>query len=137
MRRYPTSMTRAPQEPQVASCENVLDARRCRPEAFTPVPLGEGVHLKALLVCFEPGQRIPVHAPAIDLAILVLEGEGTLTADGEEIPLKPGAMAFVPAGQSRGITATTHMTACQVVSPPPTDADHRDVTAGLTRKTNR
>ena len=119
-------MAEAPQDLQIAWYENALDARRCRPEAFTPVPLAEGTHLKALLVCFLPGQRIPVHAPGIDLAIFVLEGEGTLVSDGDEIPLKPGAMAFVPAGTSRGITATTHLTAYQVVSPPPTDADHRD-----------
>lgn len=115
----------------MASYENVLDARRCRPETFTPAPLARGVHLKALLVCYYPGQSIPVHAPDVDLAILILEGERTLTADGDEIPLKPGAMAFVPARQYRGITATTAMTAYQVVSPPPTDADHRDVRTEL------
>ncbi len=125
-------MTAVKEDSQVASFENVLDAKQCRPDAFTPVPLAQGAHLKALLVCFHPGQRIPVHAPGIDLAILVLEGEGTLTSEGDAISLKPGAMAFVPAGQSRGITARTLMTAYQVVSPPPTDADHRDVRAGLT-----
>jgi len=128
-------MAVAQEEPQVTAFEDVLDARKCRPEAFTPVPLAEGTHLKALLVCFQAGQRIPVHAPGIDLAILVLEGEGTLTTDGEEVPLKPGAMGFVPAGQSRGITARTHMTAYQVVSPPPTEADHRDVRAGSATET--
>ncbi|HKI57816.1 MAG TPA: cupin domain-containing protein [Trueperaceae bacterium] len=128
-------MAGEPAQPQTALFENVLDARRCREEAFTPVPLAEGAHLKALLVCFRPGQRIPVHAPGIDLAILVLEGEGTLASGRDEIPLKPGAMAFVPAGRSRGITAKTRMTAFQVVSPPPTDVDHRDVRAGLRHET--
>lgn len=119
-------------QPQVTSFANVLDARRCRAEGFTPVPLADGAHLRALLVCFQPGQTIPVHAPGIDLAVLVLEGEGTLVSEGDDIPLTPGTMAFVPAGQSRGITATTRMTAYQVVSPPPTDADHRGVGPGST-----
>lgn len=121
------------EDSKVTTYTDLLDARRCRSEAFTPVTLAEGAHLKALLVCFRPGQSIPVHAPGIDLALLVLEGSGTLASAEGETPLEVGTMAFVPAGQTRGITAKTQMTAFQVVSPPPTRADHRDVEAGLAR----
>ncbi len=124
-------MSPSAQGPKVTTYATLLDARQCRHEAFTPVVLAEGTHLKALLVCFHAGQFIPVHAPEIDLALLVLEGSGTLVSAGGETPLEVGTMAFVPAGETRGITAKSRMIAYQVVSPPPTRADHRDVEAGL------
>lgn len=104
-----------------------------RPEAFTATPIGRGAHLQAMVVCFEAGQYIPVHAPNLDLALVVLEGEGELAMDEGTVRLAPGSVAFIPAGSTRGVRASTQLTAFQVVGPPPKAADHAGVAAGLQR----
>lgn len=120
-------------QPTPSWIKHYQEALRFRPESFTPVPIGQGEHLKAMLVCFEPGQFIPVHAPKLDLALVVLEGSGRLVAGEEEVSLQAGSVAFIPAGETRGIKADTRLVAFQVVSPPPTEADHAGVKAGLER----
>ncbi len=109
------------------------DTASFREEAFTPNVVGRGAHLQAMVVCFEAGQFIPVHAPQLDIALVILEGEGELALDSGTVPLAAGAVAFVPAGGTRGIRADTRLKAFQVVSPVPTTADHAGVAAGLKR----
>ncbi len=108
-----------------------LQVAEFRPQAFTATPFGRGAHLQAMIVCFEPGQFIPVHAPGLDLALVVLEGEGELAMDDGAVTLEPGSIAFIPAGHTRGVKASVRLTAFQVVSPPPTAADHGGVREGL------
>lgn len=86
-----------------------------------------------LLVCLEPEQFIPVHRPGVDLTVAVLEGEGRLVVGDREETIAPGAIAFAPAGTPRGIRATTRLVVLNVVTPPPTEADHAEVVAGLQR----
>jgi len=100
---------------------------------FTTVPVGQTPRVRVLLVCLEPGQFIPVHHPSVDLAIVILEGEGRLVAGEREEQVGPGAVAVVPGDQARGVLATTRMTALTFVTPPPTDTDHAEVTEGLRR----
>lgn len=107
------------------------DAAAFRDGRFNPVVVAENERARAMLVCFEPGQFIPVHAPGVDLALVILEGEGQLVAGGAEQPVTAGAVAFIPAGERRGIRAETRLVAFQVVTPPPTDADHAAVVHGL------
>lgn len=107
------------------------------PKQFNPIPLGGDERIKVLLTCFEPGQFIPVHAPGVDLALFVFEGEGALVADDREERIGPGSVAFVRAGEARGILASTRLVAGQVVSPPPTAADHARVRDGLAQGTWR
>ena len=109
------------------------DLAQRSPEAFTATPVGRGEHLQAMVVCFEAGQFIPVHAPWLDLALVVLEGEGELAMESGMVRLTPGSVAFIPAGETRGVNAVTRLTAFQVVSPPPTPADHEGVKTGLER----
>lgn len=104
-----------------------------QPGRFNPLMLAGNERAKVILVCFEPGQFIPVHRPGVDLTLLVLEGEGRLVADEQETTIGPGALAFVPAGEARGILAETRLVILHVVTPPPTDADHMEVMAGLQR----
>ena len=104
-----------------------------KPERFNPVPVAQSDRVKVLLVCLEPGQFIPVHRPGVDLTIAVLEGEGTLALGDREEAIGPGAVAFAPAGTARGLRAATRLVALNVVTPPPTDADHAGVAAGLRR----
>ncbi len=106
-----------------------------RPEKFNPVVLAENTRVKVILACFEPGQFIPVHQPGVDLTLIVMEGEGTLVAGEREEKIKPGTIAFISAGETRGIHAATRLVLMHVVTPPPTDADHLQVAAGLKRGT--
>ena len=104
-----------------------------RSEHFNPVPLAESERVKVLLVCLEPGQFIPVHQPGVDLALVVLEGQGQIVAGNREESIGPGAIAFAPAGETRGLKAETRLIALHVVAPPPTEADHAEVMTGLQR----
>jgi quercetin dioxygenase-like cupin family protein len=107
------------------------DASRFSAERFTPVPLAETERVRAVLTCFEPGQYIPVHEPAVDMALIVLEGEGQVVAGDQETLVGPGAIVLVPAGQARGIKASTRLVAAHLVAPPPGEQDHARVRAGL------
>ncbi len=104
-----------------------------QPGRFNPLMLAGNERAKIILVCFEPGQFIPVHKPGVDLTLVVLEGEGQLVAGEHEAKIGPGAIAFVPAGEARGIRAETRLVIVHVVTPPPTEADHMEVMAGLQR----
>ena len=104
-----------------------------RPERFNPIELARTPNTKVVLACFESGQFIPVHRPGVDLVLLVLEGSGRFADDAGEHPLEAGSLAFVPAGGQRGIRADTRMVVLHVVTPPPTEADHQGVAAGLKR----
>lgn len=95
--------------------------------------LAENERVKVILACFEPGQFIPVHRPGVDLTSVVLEGEGRLVAGEQEMEIAPGATFFVPAGEARGILARTRLVIMHIVTPPPTEADHVQVMAGLQR----
>jgi len=114
----------------LSSYQEVVDFR---PERFNPVVLAESDRTKVILACFEPGQFISVHRPGVDLTLVVLEGEGQIVAGDDEQHVGPGAVAFVPAGEARGIKAETRLVLLHVVTPPPTDEDHVQVMAGLQR----
>ena len=98
---------------------------------FNPIGLAQSDRIKLVLVCLEPGQSIPSHEPAVDMALVVIEGEGTLVSGDKEQPLRPGSIGFVPAGTRRGVKASTRMIALHTVSPPPTAQDHTQVAAQL------
>ena len=96
--------------------------------------LAQTDRLKVVLTCFEAGQFIPVHSPGVDMALVILEGTATVVAGDAEVPAGPGAIVVVPAGESRGVKASTRLVAVHVVSPPPAEDDHAAVQAGLERK---
>jgi quercetin dioxygenase-like cupin family protein len=107
------------------------DAVAFRPERFNPVLLAAGAHMKAVLTCLEPGQFIPVHRPGVDMALLVLEGDGQIVAGDAQEDIHPGMVVFVPAGEARGVKAESRLIALHVVGPPPTEKDHFEVMAML------
>lgn len=109
------------------------DSIAFNPSRFNPVALAQSDNVRVLLVCLEPGQFIPVHRPAIDMTLLVLQGKGLVVAGEQEVKVGPGALIFVKAGELRGIQAQSRLVALHVVSPLPTDADHSEVMAGLAR----
>lgn len=113
--------------------DSYRQAAAFQPGRFNPVVVAENERVKVIEACFEPGQFIPVHQPGVDLTLVVLEGTGSLVLGGHEEPIAPGSIAFIPAGEARGIKATTRLILLHVVTPPPTDADHVQVASGLKR----
>jgi quercetin dioxygenase-like cupin family protein len=124
-------MSSAPDALQPVLVADYRDATTFQAERFTPVALGQTERTKAVLTCFEPGQFIPVHSPRVEMTLVVLEGEGVVVAGDQEAEVRPGAVVIVPAGAARGVKATTRLVALHLVSPPPTEADHAQVQAGL------
>src|SRR6266542_2731852 len=108
---------------------------RFEAERFSPVALAQTARLKVVLTCFEAGQFIPVHAPGVDMVLVVLEGVGTVVAGQAESSVGSGSIVVVPAGESRGVKASTRLVAVHVVSPPPAESDHAAVQEGLKRGT--
>ncbi|MFD1634990.1 cupin domain-containing protein [Haloplanus ruber] len=103
-------------------------------EQFTATPAFESDRAKVLRVCFEPGQFIPVHAPASDLVVSVREGTGLVREGETSHRVEPGDAIVVPADTPRGIKADDErLEALVMVAPPPTDADHDPVREGLRR----
>lgn len=52
-------------------------------------------------------------------------------AGEQEQRVGAGAVIFVPSGEARGIKAETRFVAAHIVTPPPTAADHSEVTSKL------
>ncbi len=113
--------------------ESYERAAEFQPDRFNPVALAGSGHVKVVLACLESGQFIPVHSPAADLVLTVLEGRGTVVAGGREESVAPGCVVHVPAGEPRGIRAETRLVALHVVAPPPTAGDHQGVMEGIRR----
>jgi quercetin dioxygenase-like cupin family protein len=118
---------------QAAILSSYRDAVRFLPERFSPVAVAQTQRVKVVLTCFEPGQFIPVHSPGVDMALVILEGTGVVVAGDDEASVGPGAIVLVPAGDARGVKATTRLVAVHLVSPPPTESDHAEVQARLNK----
>jgi mannose-6-phosphate isomerase-like protein (cupin superfamily) len=67
------------------------------------------------------------------MALVILEGTGVVVAGDDEASVGPGAIVLVPAGDARGVKATTRLVAVHLVSPPPTESDHAEVQARLNK----
>jgi len=58
------------------------------------------------VVALGPGEAIGGHVnAALDVLLTCIAGTGTLTVDGEEIPLAAGTVALIPRGAHRGSRA--------------------------------
>lgn len=110
-----------------------IDAERSYDDdRFVAQTIHETDRQKVVLGYFEPDQFIPVHAPDSDVAITVLDGEGTVRDGDTEHEVGPGAVVVVPAGEDRGVRADEiQLEATLVTAPPPTDAAHDPVRRGL------
>jgi quercetin dioxygenase-like cupin family protein len=98
-------------EPTILSDYRVY--KRFAAERLSPVPLAQTARLKVVLTCFEAGQFIPVHAPGMDMVLVILEGVGTVVAGQTECSVSPGSIVVVPAGESRGVKAKTRLVPVQ------------------------
>jgi uncharacterized protein (DUF2249 family) len=101
--------------------------RQYSESSFSPVPVYATPSYRVLLTYIRAGQFIPVHMPHIDLIFVVQSGRGTMVAGEEKRRISPGDIIIVPRGVKRGILAETDMEALHVVSPPPGDSDHEEI----------
>jgi quercetin dioxygenase-like cupin family protein len=89
------------------------------------------------VVCgyFEPGQFIPVHAPSSALVVAVQSGTGVVREGETDHRVEPGDVVTVAADVERGIRADddSRLEVLLVTAPPPTEAEHEPVRAGLRR----
>lgn len=94
-------------------------------DGFRPTVVFESERMKVVLIALEPGQEIDVHTPQVDMAVAVLDGIGEVFAGDRPRSVRAGDLAVVPAGERRGVRATTErLIALHVVSPPPTPETH-------------
>ncbi len=116
----------------------VKDKASFKPDRFNGVPINQTSQSKTMLVCFEAGQAIPVHSPAVDLTLVILEGRATLVSGESELEgAEAGAVMTANAHEARGVRAEQRTLALVTVSPPPTEADHTEVFEHLKRGTWR
>lgn len=111
-----------------------LDAERAYDDdAFSAVGAFRSDRMKVVCGYFEPGQFIPVHAPASDVLIEVRSGTGFVRDGDAERRVTPGDVVVVEADTERGIKADddSRLEALLVTAPPPTDAEHEPVRRGL------
>lgn len=61
------------------------------------------------LVCVPADTYIPEHSTARNVSVTVIEGSGTLTLEGQEIPLQPGVFAYIPAKAPHALRALENL----------------------------
>jgi quercetin dioxygenase-like cupin family protein len=104
-------------------------------DRFSTSEVFKSDRVKVICGYFEPGQFIPVHAPASDLVVNVQSGTGTVREGETERSIEPGDVVVVEAETERGIKADdgTRLELLLVTAPPPTDEEHGPVREGLKR----
>lgn len=108
------------------------------PERFKGITLVQTPHSKTMVVGLEAGQAIPVHHPKSDLTMIILEGQATFVGGDQDLEKAgPGATLIVEAGQARGIRADVRTSVLVVVSPPPTEEDHKELAVHFKKGTWR
>jgi quercetin dioxygenase-like cupin family protein len=96
-----------------------------RPSAITPAERGGGARTYPMvskrcgstammngITEFEGGAAIPLHFHNCEEAVMLLEGQAIAEIDGEEQPLVPFEMSWIPAGiphRFRNVSATQKM----------------------------
>jgi quercetin dioxygenase-like cupin family protein len=98
---------------------------------FAPNVVYQSSEIKVILAYFKKGQFIPVHTPAVDLVLCILDGEAEVVAGNERLTAAKDDLIVIPRGAQRGIKALTEVTILHVVQPPPTAEDHNEVHAKL------
>jgi quercetin dioxygenase-like cupin family protein len=110
---------------------NFESNRRYSEMSFTPVQVYKTNNYAVILTYFKSGQFIPIHKPNIDVILYVHRGKGKIVAGEEKYEVKEGDLIIVPKGEKRGVLAETNMEILHIVSPPPSQEDHKEVEEGL------
>ena len=94
---------------------------------FVPKAVYQSQGMKVVLAYFKEGQFIPVHAPAVELVLCILEGKAEVVAGEERVVAEKNDIIIIPKGEKRGVKALSELTVLHVVQPPPSDMDHKEV----------
>lgn len=70
------------------------------------------------LFCLATGTDISEHTSTRNAVVQVLEGNGTLTLNGEEIDLMPGVFVFMPANAPHALKAPENLAFLLTLSDP-------------------
>ena len=104
-------------------------------DRFAPNPVYQSDGMKVVLAYFKPGQFIPVHSPAVELVLFIIEGEAEVVTGDEHVQAVKDDLIVIPRGVKRGVKALTELTVLHVVQPPPSAEDHNEVHAKLSQGT--
>lgn len=61
------------------------------------------------LLCLSAGTSIPEHAAPRSVSLTVIEGQGTLTLNGQDIALQPGVFIYMPANAPHALHALENL----------------------------
>jgi quercetin dioxygenase-like cupin family protein len=86
---------------------NINDLKQFSSEARVNLPLIKSKDLVTRINCYEPGQITPPHLhPDDDEIVFCVEGRGAAKfEDHEAVPLQPGSIVCLPAGQLHWLEA--------------------------------
>lgn len=83
-----------------------LAARPASPSGVLWKLAESGRQLDANVVRLAPGQRVDTHTePDLDVLVFVVSGDGTVAGDNGRQSLAAGALAWLPHGAGRSLTA--------------------------------
>lgn len=68
------------------------------------------------LFCLASGTQLTEHTATRNATVQVIEGNGTLTLNGEAIELKPGVFVFMPAHAPHALEAASNLAFVLVLS---------------------
>lgn len=106
---------------------NAKELKSFGEQNFAPNVVYQSSEIKVVLAYFKKDQFIPVHTPAVDLVLYILEGEAEVVAGDERLKTAKDDLIIIPKGAKRGVKALTDLTILHVVQPPPAAADHNEV----------
>jgi quercetin dioxygenase-like cupin family protein len=90
-------------EPRIV---NLLDIA-AEPGALGPVFSLESPDMDCNLLRFDRGEGVPLHITTdVDVAGVVLEGEGFLQVDGQQYTLMEGDFFYIPKGSARKLRSS-------------------------------
>lgn len=68
------------------------------------------------LFCLASGTEISEHTSTRNATVQAIEGNGTLTLNGEAIALEPGVLVFMPANAPHALGATSNLAFLLILS---------------------
>ena len=110
---------------------NARELKSYGEERFAPNPVYQSDGIKVVLAYFKKGQFIPVHSPAVELVLYIIEGEAEVETGDNRVQARKDDLIVIPKGLKRGVKALTDLSILHTVSPPPSADDHNEVHAKL------
>lgn len=87
----------------------LMDVVECSKESPVKKDLLKAAGSNIVLVCLETGQEIPPHPEPYSVVLVVLQGEGVITAGNVRFAVKPLHLVSVGKDENRGIRCDQRM----------------------------